>query len=225
MNDEIATTEQTVNAYVAARREWNERYGGYIVHAERWRSAALLSSICTMLAVGGVVYMATHSRYIPYVIQVDAQQNIVGVSYGEKLEKSQKEAVIRSLLTRFIEDVRSVVADGAAQKKAIHRAWTLLSRGDAATGLLEELLDKKNSPFERALTETVTVQVSSVLKNTEHTWDVEWIEILRNRNGTEKSREYWKGVLTVYTTEPQETTLQYNPIGLFVKEINWSRKI
>ena len=42
-----------LNPYVAARREWDERYGEIITRAKNWRFIAILSAMATLVAVGG----------------------------------------------------------------------------------------------------------------------------------------------------------------------------
>jgi type IV secretory pathway TrbF-like protein len=51
--------------YLAARAEWNERYGSYIQQARSWRLVALLSMSVSVIAVAGVVYIGSQSRLGP----------------------------------------------------------------------------------------------------------------------------------------------------------------
>lgn len=43
------------NPYLAARREWDERYGDLITRTRNWRLMALLSGLIGLVATGGVV--------------------------------------------------------------------------------------------------------------------------------------------------------------------------
>lgn len=56
------------NPYLAARQEWNERYGDAIAAARSWRLAALLaSSVCLVLAAGSI-YLGSQSALVPYIV-------------------------------------------------------------------------------------------------------------------------------------------------------------
>jgi type IV secretory pathway TrbF-like protein len=58
------------NPYLEARREWDERYADLVLGKRNCRSplAALLLSL---ILASGFVWLANHSRYIPYVVEVD----------------------------------------------------------------------------------------------------------------------------------------------------------
>ena len=43
------------NPYLAARKEWDERYGEFITRARNWRTAAMISALITLLATGGLI--------------------------------------------------------------------------------------------------------------------------------------------------------------------------
>ena len=51
--------------YIAARAEWNERYGSYIAQAHAWRLTALASLGVAFLAVAGVVWIGAQNRVVP----------------------------------------------------------------------------------------------------------------------------------------------------------------
>src|ERR1700742_4728103 len=57
--------------YMAARAEWNERYGSYIAQAHAWRLTALASLGVAFVAVVGVVWIGAQNRVVPYVVQTD----------------------------------------------------------------------------------------------------------------------------------------------------------
>src|SRR5258708_27619110 len=59
------------NPYLAARREWDERYGDLITRAKNWRTMAALSSLIALVATSGVVWLSARSRVVPFVVLVD----------------------------------------------------------------------------------------------------------------------------------------------------------
>jgi len=76
----------------------------------------------------------------------------------------------------------------------------------------------------------VTVQINSVLQQTESTWQVDWLESTWNRNGTVVSGDVrMRALLTVEQIPPSpETTEQQmrdNPLGIYVSDFNWSKPL
>src|SRR3954462_4359316 len=59
------------NPYLAARREWDERYGDQITRARNWRTIALLCSVTALVACSGMMWLAAHSRVVPFIAVVD----------------------------------------------------------------------------------------------------------------------------------------------------------
>src|ERR1700684_2026900 len=59
------------NPYLAARREWDERYGEFISRARNWRTMAIISALVGLIATGGMLWQAARSRVIPFVVLVD----------------------------------------------------------------------------------------------------------------------------------------------------------
>ena len=66
--DPLAPGKET---YIAARAEWNERYGSYIQQARFWRLAFFMSAAVSVMSVGGVVLIGSQSRLVPYIVEVN----------------------------------------------------------------------------------------------------------------------------------------------------------
>ena len=59
------------NPYLAARREWDERYGDLVTRARNWRTMAALCSLIALVATAGIVWLSARSRVVPFVVLVD----------------------------------------------------------------------------------------------------------------------------------------------------------
>src|SRR4030081_1785459 len=65
--------EQSIESpYLAARREWDERYGGLIKRAQQWRGAAVLALLVALAEAVVIIGVATRPRTTPYVVAVDS---------------------------------------------------------------------------------------------------------------------------------------------------------
>src|SRR6516225_11595849 len=60
------------NPYLAARREWDERYGDLITRARNWRTLATLCALTALVATTGIMWLSAHSRIVPFVVLVDS---------------------------------------------------------------------------------------------------------------------------------------------------------
>ncbi|MNG07159.1 VirB8 protein [compost metagenome] len=86
-----------------------------------------------------------------------------------------------------------------------------------------------SSPFARAAKETAAVEIRSVLPQTPETWQVEWVETTRDRQGVKKAEGTYRALVTVYQAETNPNTKEediwMNPIRLFVRDFSWSKQI
>ena len=84
-------------------------------------------------------------------------------------------------------------------------------------------------PSARAVTETVSIEILSVIPQTPDTWQVDWMESVRDRQGIMKDKPFrMRALVTVYTVPatPQTTEEQVrnNPLGIYVRDFSWSKQ-
>ena len=72
------------NPYLAARREWDERYGDQIVRARNWRTMAALCAAIALLETVGLLWMSSHSRVFPFVVLIDNIGRPVASGFAEQ---------------------------------------------------------------------------------------------------------------------------------------------
>ena len=80
--------------------------------------------------------------------------------------------------------------------------------------------------MERAYDEIVSCDIVSVLKQTENTYTIEWIETIRSRGADKgKKEKHMKALITVEMGDPPNANdtkgIIFNPLGIYVKEFNW----
>lgn len=220
----MSKLETTENPYLSARREWNERYGSYIASANSWKIIAMLSMLVAVISVIGVVYIGSQNKMVPYVVEVDKLGKTVAVAPATQATKNDSR-VVKAYLADFIVNFRSVIVDAAVQRQVINKTYSLLSNSSPATQSINQYFQDGNSPLQRAATETVTVEITSVLPISDKTWQVEWKETERSRRGLIKAQKRFKAAITVKFMPPtKEIEILRNPIGLYVEEISWSEQ-
>lgn len=212
------------NPYLNARQEWLERYGDYIAEAARWRRIALITSLAALVSVGGVIHLATRSKFVPYIVEVD-KHGYQATSYAVAPGNARDPKVVKAFLSEWIGNVRRVSADGGAETEGIKKAFTFLDSQDPVKGMVVEYL-KTNSPFERAKYELVSVQVDSVVLVAPDRYVIEWIESIKDRGGKEKESAVWQASVTLRFVDKAITdeTVASNPLGMQIVALDWSKK-
>src|SRR4029453_14399671 len=95
------------NPYLAARREWDERYGDLITRARNWRTMALLSGLIAPLPSAGVVWLSARSRVVPCVVLMDSLGRPVASGMAEQASAAD-DRLKRAEILNWVENLRLV---------------------------------------------------------------------------------------------------------------------
>lgn len=219
------------NPYLAARRTWNDQSIANVANRQMWQLVGILSLMIALAGVGGMIYIGSQSKFVPYVVEVDKLGQPVAVAPAQRAAAVDSR-VVHATVASFISDIRMVSPDIALQRKAVFRLYSMLGSNDPATAKSNDWLNghEDSSPFKRATKETVSIEIASVIPQTPDTWQVDWIETTRDRQGVVKGEPFrMRALVTVYTvTSTPETTeeqVRNNPLGIYIRDFSWSKQI
>ncbi|AAB92436.1 conjugal transfer protein TrbF [Sinorhizobium fredii] len=220
----MAANRAPENPYLAARQEWTERYGSYVRAAAAWRTVGILGLAMAVIGFGYAMYLSTEVKLVPYIVQVDKLGTSVTTGFPEQIEYADVR-VVRATLGNFVTSFRSITPDAAVQKQYIDRTYVLLRTSDPSTEKINAWF-RGNSPFEKAKTATVAIEVNNIVALSNQTYQIDWTEYERDRKGKEIGTRRFRGIATVTLTAPQdEATIRLNPIGLYVRDFDWTAQL
>jgi type IV secretion system protein VirB5 len=212
------------NPYIAARQEWTERYGSYVKAASAWRIVGVTSLALALVSTSYALYQSTQVRLVPYIVEVDKLGSAVNAGFPAQIEYADPR-VVRAVLAGFVTNFRSVTPDAVVQKQYIDRVYAMLRTTDPATEKVNGWF-RSASPFEKAKTATVSVEVNNVVPLSTQSFQIDWTEFERDRKGKEIATRRFRGVATVVLIPPQdEAVIRLNPIGLYLKDFDWTAQI
>lgn len=223
MTNIASTTEPEGDAhslmYLRARQEWDERVGTAVSAARYWRLACVLSLGVTLVAVLGVVHIGSQSKIVPYGVTLQGD-TVLPMSPLSALSEGKLVQLYQQSLRDFVENVRTVYLDVNAQKTLIRKGYAHLLPASPAYNQLTRAF-KDRSPFARAETELVKVDVKSVLPLSADTYQVEWEETITNHNGDTLAVKRFKAVAnTVVIVPTTQQAIAANPLGFFIKSFS-----
>ena len=214
--------EPSLSPWLAAKQEWNERYGDLITRARNWRVVALLALLLAVVEAGGLIAISLRSKTVPFIVAVDSIGHVIGSGTADQAPVID-DRMKRAALYQWIQDLRMVIADPLVQRRSIDRVYSLIGQGTPAQMFITDWY-RNNTPFDRALTETVAVDVRTVLPTTSRTYEIEWTETTRDHVGAVVGSQNWKGVFTIAVNPPSDEKLAHiNPLGIYVIDTSWSK--
>ena len=125
-------------------------------------------------------------------------------------------------LAHFIQEVRSVPDDPIVLRQNWLDAYDYVtSKGALALNDYARTTD----PFGKVGKQQVSVDVASVIRASDTSFRVEWVE-RHYVNDALNATERWSAILTIVVQTPTDADrLKKNPLGVYVQALNWSKEL
>lgn len=227
-------TSHDKNPYLHASRTWKYVLDVTAGGQKVWMITALFAMAIALTLSGVVTYLATRTQYQPYIVEVDEHGQTIGKG-PIKAVSINDSRLLRGAVAEFVSDSRTVTPDVALQRKFVFRTYAKLSPEDPATVKMNEWMNKdhKANPFERAKKEMVSIEDVTLLAQSPDTWQAEWTEVTRDRQGLPvkstsgiPARAHMRALVTIYLAQSRKMTeeeMEMNPLAIFVRDYSWSQ--
>ncbi|KAK0350993.1 hypothetical protein LTR94_026780, partial [Friedmanniomyces endolithicus] len=172
--------------YQRAGQLWDDRIGAARVQARNWR---LMAFGCLALTAGtsaGLAWQSLQSRVMPYVVEVDRLGEARAIEAAD-VEYRPTDPQVAWHLSHFITNVRSVSLDPVLMRRDWLEAYDFTTKRGAQ--FLGEYA-RSASPFANVGERTVSVQVTSVVRASDKSFQVKWTETAFER-GSQAGTSRW----------------------------------
>jgi type IV secretion system protein VirB5 len=214
-------TPEPETPYQRAAQVWDERIGSARVQAKNWRLMAFGSLALSAGLAMALMYQTLRGTVVPWVVQVDKLGQAQVVAPAEA-DYRPADPQIAWYLAHFIEDVRSIPNDPIIVRQNWLRAYDF-TNADGAIALNEYA--RADDPFAKLSKQQIAVDITSVIRASPDSFRVAWIE-RRYQEGTLAETARWTAILTIVIQPPHDAErLRKNPLGIFIKAINWSKEL
>ncbi len=214
-------TPQPVTPFQKSAQLWDERIGSARVRAKNWRLMALGSLTVSLIMAAILLWLGRAGTTIPYIVEIDRQGGARAVGPATETYKPN-DAQIAFHLARFVEHVRSLSIDPVVVRQNWLKAYDVVT--DRAAVTLNEYA-RENDPFAKVGRETVAIEVTSVVRASEASFQIRWLE-KSFEGGAPKATNRLTGIFSIVMTPPRTVDLvRKNPLGIYVHAFNWSQDL
>ncbi len=212
------------SVYLAGRIEWEDRHFNLLQALHTWRLVAVGAITVAALSSGGLAYVSSQHKVVPFLVEFDQYSEPVRIIRAETPNEPTTNQ-IRAAIRTWLMGVRAVYADPQAQKEMLEQSYMMTLPSSAAYGSLHEY-HSANNPYVISERFTIEVAVNSVTRISQDTWRVEWTEVKKSQSGSVESKEQWQAAVgTVISAPSTEEQIMKNPVGVFVKTLDWSKRL
>jgi len=212
-------TPEPVTPYQKAAQVWDERIGSARVQAHNWRLVALGSVSVSLILAVLLLWIGRSATTTPYIVEVDPRGGARAVGPAAETYKPN-DAQIAYHLSRFVDNVRSLSSDAVVVKQNWLKAYDFATERAAVT--LNEYA-RDNDPFAKVGRETVAVEVTSVVRASDSSFQIRWLERTFESGALKETRRL-TGLFSIIITPPRTAeAVRKNPLGIYVHTFNWSQ--
>jgi type IV secretion system protein VirB5 len=214
-------TPEPETPYQRAAQAWDDRIGSARVQARNWRLIAFGNLILSAGLGAGLIWQSASGTIVPWVVQVDKLGQAQAVAPADAAYRPT-DPQIAWHLARFVEEVRSIPADPIVLRQNWLKAYDFTT--DKGAAALNDYA-RVNDPFVRVGKEQVAVDVSSVIRASNDSFRIAWVE-RRYVDGALAATERWSAIVTLVIQTPHDAErLKKNPLGIYVHALNWSKEL
>ena len=220
-SNRFGKTPVPVTPYQKAGQIEDRRLGRANAHGYRWCLAFCAAMSLAALSTSGLIYQSAQASIVPWVVEVD-ETGAVKASGPAETNFKPSDAQIAHQLARFISNVRSVSIDPVVLRENWLSAYNFAT--DQAALTLNTYANE-NDPFADIGQRSVTVDVNSIVRSSDDSFEVRWRE-KSFRGGAHLTTQTFTASLSIITIPPTDAeTLHRNPLGLYVHGLHWSKDL
>ncbi len=212
-----------ISPYLAARFEYDRRFGAMANQIRFLRGTLLLMTCTAAFSLWGAIRLASQSRVVPYVVEVDRLGQVTAFGEVEPFRSPDRRLLVAEI-RRLVAALRTVYTDPAAQLDLIDRGY-FYTRGAARHFVDAYFSDPSRNP--RLLSRDLVrqVDVTSILQIPgSESWKVEWRETEIPIRGGNPTISSWQANLRLSLIPPAEADeIVRNPLGIYVTDLIWTR--
>jgi type IV secretory pathway TrbF-like protein len=214
-------TPEPETPYQRAGQLWDERIGSARIQARNWRFAFFGMLALSSGLAGGLVWQSVRGTVTPWVVEVDklGQAQAVAPAVADYRPTDPQ---IAWHLAHFIEEVRGIPDDRVVLRQNWLDAYNYVT--DKGALALNDYA-RTSDPFSKVGKTQVAIEVSSVIRASDDSFRVAWIE-RHYVDGSLAATERWSAILTIVLQTPRDADrLKKNPLGVYVHALNWSKEL
>jgi len=214
-----------IDPYIKARQEHDEITHNINASKRNWQCMAFILGLALVVSITSNIVTIKRAHIVPYIVQVDNVGRALATQEAKELPLDD-ERIIKAFVYQYVDMARSIISDPEALRKNLAQVYQ-----ESIKSVQVNFFDpyyKENNPFDYAQNKgTRHIEPLVFLKEGENIYSVEWREIERNYDNQVLGETHYKALISViqipHANEDQYRENPFNPFGLYVTSLSWSK--
>ena len=210
-----------INPYMDSKRLWNDMYGSLEDKLRNAQIIIVILSFVIVATIGALMYMATRSHIIPYVVTLRGDELVTVNELKSDAFRSIQPKLAINLTELFIQHVRNRTLDKTVNQDNHIKAYAVASNS-ASSVVKAHLEELAKDDF------LVKVEINAALLKSNNTIELRWKESKYDKmNGTVLSVKAYSADLTYEFSNValDPVVASHNPLGFYITSCAWSEDL
>lgn len=188
-------------------------------------SMCVLSLSLSFLLLAAYISRTEQSIIEPYLISVDSHGVVLNqgrISHKLTSKEEVPAAVIDSLVSDFIRDLRTVTLDKQLQAQLINKVYAYIEQGSAVHQKINNFYTDNNPMSTNLGGLSVQVDIANLIHLDNHTVQVDWKESISSKRDLKVKVHKKRALISFsFADANQKTAANYldNPLQLYISEL------
>lgn len=213
------------NTYIESRTLWNDVYGSLQTKLENSYRVIFCLSIAIVVSIIGFIVVACQPKVKPIPFVLHGNDVITLSDQQSTAFDDVKPKLSLVLVEDFIRHARLISPDNTVNAENHINALSVVS-GSASKALQSYFQSESTKNTDQNITQDI--EITNVLRESKISFEVRWIETIRNAQTSEvisKSNYIADISYQFETPSSNPIILKHNPFGFFINHFSWSRDI
>ncbi len=194
-----------------------DKYNHALSTAAAWKTIAFTLAIALIMAIGGLTYIGSKSKYIPMVFYTD---NSGAMQFGGVVSENLRitEPMIANQMNDYLVALRQIPKDIEIKNEYMAKV-KMMSTTQVFDNIVIPMIKDR---YTANIDQTIKVKVRNVLPIAKDTYQIDWDEIL-NQKVIGRFKGSFKFALNPDLNDP--VVKLYDPLGIVVSDININQEV
>ncbi|MDR2865340.1 MAG: type IV secretion system protein [Spirochaetaceae bacterium] len=203
----------------------DKMYGDLLAVAEKdkkkWRTISYILLLFVAASICGLFYAVNLQKTVPVLVNVmpHGEAQYLG-EVRQSGEIAIPEAAIQFQIRMFLTYLRTIPFDADILFRDITKCYDMVS-SICERKMTAEL--RAASPFPLVGSTKRAIQIETILKLTNGSYQVDWIENTTAQGASTPNKVRMRGIFTIKLLTPTEKNIQTNPLGIYVDNYDMTR--